>query len=105
MPRRNKVVQRARPNKPLEVKRLPCKPMGCFQCDHTGIMCRFCGESGEVCDCSTDEYGDHKFKKCEDCEGAGRICVEHDSPIGSPQKDAQCDVIKKRNQSTASSTT
>lgn len=57
-------------------------------------MCNLCGESAEVCECSEDTEMD-KFKKCEDCDGTGKLCMTHDCPVGDT-RGIECDVIRNR---------
>lgn len=69
--------------------------MGCtvrshFTCDGTGQMCDRCGESPESCGCE-DDGEEPDFVKCEECDGAGRFCVTHESPCGDLSSPPQCD--------------
>lgn len=61
-----------------------------YTCDGTGQMCDRCGESEEACGCEDDDE-EPDFVKCEECDGAGRICVTHESPCGDLKSPPQCD--------------
>ena len=57
-----------------------------FNCDGTGQMCNICGESEAACQCDSPAFAD-----CKDCDGAGRFCVEHESPCGDLGSPPRCD--------------
>jgi hypothetical protein len=61
-----------------------------FTCDGTGQMCDRCGESPETCGCE-DDGEEPDFVKCEECDGAGRFCVTHESPCGDLSNPPRCD--------------
>jgi hypothetical protein len=77
-------------------KMTPCVIKPHFTCDGTGQMCNACGESSSACQCDEDEQ---EIVDCEECDGAARICVEHDSPCGDMNKPPQCDAAKKASKS------
>lgn len=70
-----------------------CEVKTHFDCDGCGMICTVCGESGEVCNC---DDGQEHWKKCVDCDGTGRLCMTHESPVGDTRRPLQCDVVKKR---------
>jgi len=63
-----------------------------FSCDGSGKSCDECGESADTCGCDEDEQ---ELVDCKECDGTGRLCVEHDSPCGDLKKPPQCDAAKK----------
>lgn len=66
----------------------PCSVKQHFECDGTGQKCNRCGESEAACRCE-----DSELVKCEDCDGTGRFCVEHESPVGD-LREKVCDKMK-----------
>ena len=75
-------------------KKVPCDVKPHFDCDGTGRMCDCCGESEAACRCTPEEDGgEQKLRKCGDCDGAGYLCVAHDSPSGLPS--GPCDAARK----------
>lgn len=79
--------------KGIKSEKIPLKPCvikSHFTCDGTGQMCGKCGESESACGCDEQD-----LENCEECEGAGKLCVEHDSPCGDLSKNPKCDVAKK----------
>ncbi len=86
-----KVLLEENPNMKLEeIPIQPCVVKSHFDCDGTGQMCGTCGESESACMCDESD-----LENCEGCEGATRICVEHDSPCGDLSKNPKCDAVKK----------
>lgn len=73
------------------MKKNACVVMSHFECDGTGHMCACCGESEAACGCDDPEP-----ETCEDCDGAGRICVTHESPVGDVKSPPQCDKAKEK---------
>jgi len=67
---------------------MTCEIKPHFTCDGSGRQCNACGESESACSCGEEQdLGD-----CEECEGTGKICVEHESPCGDG---VTCDAAKK----------
>lgn len=62
-----------------------------FTCDGTGVLCATCSESAAACGCEVGTDG----APCTDCDGAGRICVEHESPCGDLTDPPRCDAAKR----------
>lgn len=63
----------------------PCEVKTHFDCGGLGTTCDLCGEG--VCDCN------YSKSKCKDCDGTGRLCVEHESPCGA--HDGVCDAARR----------
>jgi hypothetical protein len=69
----------------------PCEVKECFVCDGTGLMCSLCSESDAACMCD-----DPALDVCDDCDGSGYFCVEHESPAGDFRK--ICDAVDERDE-------
>jgi hypothetical protein len=74
----------------MKPKVKPCEVKTHFDCNGTGQVCEACLGDPDTCSCD-DDLG---TVACEDCDGAGRICVEHDSPCGDTSKPPLCDAAK-----------
>lgn len=58
-----------------------------FSCNGSGLICRDCGESTDVCECNAAPADD-----CPDCEGTGLFCVKHEK--GSNTRKGPCLGVK-----------